>query len=136
LNLKLYNILNKIDPNNYPNIYFKSDEYMEIMKENEKAIYKFKKLSEEYNFRLLLVMFPHLENGYGFDVWIRTVPEKEYNITSLDILPIFESKANDNLESLRLPRNPNDITHPNKEGHKIAADAIYETLIREKLIPS
>lgn len=128
----VYNLMNKLNPVKFPNIYFKSNDFMEAMEANKKALYQLIELSKQNNFKLLIVIFPLLDDSPDVhDRWIRTLSVKQDNVVILDLLPIFKAKK----ESLKLLLClKTDVFHPNEEGHKIASDAILNALIENNWV--
>ncbi len=96
------------------------------------AFQEFRALSQQYGFRILLVVFPLLENhkhatfdGYRWiSIHKRIVEEATRNgFSSLDLLPHFSKRT-----PLDLKVSPTDTLHPNGLGNEIAAAAIYQKL--------
>ena len=102
-------------------------------KEFNKLYFKeLKELSQNNNATLIIVVFPFI---YKLDDYPFAMPHgfiaqagDEYGITVLDLLPYFK-----NLDEKKLIANRYD-NHPNELGHQIAADAIYEKLIKLKIV--
>jgi hypothetical protein len=129
INVIGYKILSFFDSINYPPLlYFKSEDSMIFVQKNREALMQLKKLSEEYNFKLVLVIFTYLKNDYERDPWLMNI-SKEFN--SLDLREIL-LKNEPNLT--KLTPDGEDIKHLNVKAHKIVADAIYEYLISNDLL--
>ena len=109
---------------------FNSENNKEFNKEYFKEL---KDISKNNNATLIIVIFPFIYklDGYQFAVQHRVVAQsgEEYGIAVLDLLPYFR-----NLDEKQLVVSRYD-NHPNEIGHQIAADAIYEKLIKLKLAP-
>ncbi|MBI3034769.1 SGNH/GDSL hydrolase family protein [Candidatus Woesearchaeota archaeon] len=91
-----------------------------------------KEISNENNATLVLVVFPFIYklDNYPFvgaNNFIKEVGT-EYGIEVLDLLPYFQSRNEEDVIVSKFDPHPNEI------GHKIAADAIYEKLIKLKLV--
>lgn len=102
-------------------------------KEFNKLYFKeLKDISKNNNATLIIVVFPfiHKLNDYQFTMPHGFIAQAgdEYGIIVLDLLPYFK-----NIDGKKLIASRYD-NHPNELGHQIAADAIYEKLIKLKLV--
>ncbi len=93
-----------------------------------------RQLSEAHDFEVLVAIFPLLqrqtEEGYA-DAWqhevvARVARQKGFDV--LDLLPIFEAAGQGDLRKLR---GRCGAMHPDESGHRVAAEAILERLIRD-----
>ena len=127
LNLRIYNILSKINPINYPPEIYKLIGGYDYMDYNKNAINKFYYLSQEKNIPIIIISFPNLVDDNTInDKWILTYP-LNYNYTVIDLFPLFKDEKID-FESIRL--SSNDYAHFNEKGHKIVGDILYKELIK------
>jgi hypothetical protein len=125
LNIHVYNILSRIYPLLYPPEIYKVMGAVEAEEFNRQSIDMLYSLSLEHDFSIVVVSFPVLLNDNSVnDKWIITYPKK-YNATIIDLYPLLRNKDID-LESIRISRN--DFAHPNREGHRIIGDILYEEL--------
>jgi len=87
-----------------------------------------KDMSEPKNIPVYLVIFPLIEdlNAYPFeDIHTKVSLEAEKNgFTVIDLLDNFKSFKGE------LKSDPSDNIHPNKEGHLIVANRLYEEIMK------
>jgi len=127
INLRIYNMLSRIDPIKYPSEIYKLIGGNTNIDYNRDSIGKFHSLSQKHGFKLIIVSFPNLiKDSNVNDEWILTYPESEYNITTIDLYPLIDEKDVD-WESIRLA--PDDYSHLNNKGHAIIGDVLYNALI-------
>jgi lysophospholipase L1-like esterase len=98
------------------------------------SLREIKTILQNKNIKLLGVIFPYLKPLEEY----RQYEKEEYesmqrvltalNIDYLDLHSVFP-KEKEKLTALRACRCENDYIHPSKEGHEIAANAIYSYLI-------
>lgn len=123
INLRTYNILSKINPIKYPPEIYKLIGGGNFLEYNKEAIDKFYKLSQKYNFKVVIVSFPYLIDDNSInDKWILTYPSSRYNITTIDLYYHIKKKGVD-FESIKL--NPNGYAHLNEKGHEIVGKELY-----------
>lgn len=95
--------------------------YFDLSFETENAVKRMKEISSENDFDLLFVVFPGLHNGSQREVdWI-IAKCKKYGIKYLDLRDIFGKTGYGKIKI-----SDDDITHPNKIGQHLAAEAIFE----------
>lgn len=81
-------------------------------------------------------VFPFVHYGFGAEYPLADVHQKidflldSFPIPHLDLLPAF-----DGVNPQRMVIEPNGDMHPNEIAHRIVADAVYNWLEREELIP-
>ena len=105
--------------------------------QNHKAVLKeFKEVSATNGIPLLVVILPmwqDLDERYPYreihELLVRTLGD--FMVPALDLLPIVRG-----LDGEKYRIESTDIDHPNAEGHRIIAQAIYDKLVRERLFPS
>ncbi|MBU0678102.1 MAG: SGNH/GDSL hydrolase family protein [Verrucomicrobia bacterium] len=94
-----------------------------------------KELSEQQGFRLALVVFPELyllDDRYPFS-GIRDIVTRECEETGIPVLDLFNTFEGRNAADLWV--HPTDH-HPNEKAHALAADAIFDFLSAQKLVPA
>jgi hypothetical protein len=96
------------------------------------AIEKIKDLTKKNNIKLFVIIFPHFidfKNYAEIDEhnWIGDVLN-QYNISHMDLLDVYK---NYDYKNISVGEHP----HPNVLGNEIAAQALLNKLIDEKLIP-
>lgn len=123
-NIIIYKLLGKLLPEKYPDIVFKNSSGYESMLLNRKALLDFKELCDAKGIKLLLAVFPILEDKPHLDTWLYNI-EKKTSIETVYLRPVFKELIAD-IESLRI--KPKDHLHPNARGHIIAADEIEKKL--------
>lgn len=103
-------------------------------------IYEFKKLSEKYNFKPFILVFPVLLNLDNYP--LLDVHEKirkaglRFGIYGLDLLNTYRSYTSLSKKAIhiRMDNGAIDPLHPNEIGHKLAAIAVLIQLCKSKLI--
>lgn len=97
--------------------------YFNLTLETQKAIKKIKDISCREKFGLLFVIFPRLGNGPQYECdWIVNKC-KEYGIEYIDLHDVFQKNGYE-----KIGISSNDDCHPNKLGHQLVAEAIFEYL--------
>ena len=93
-----------------------------------------RRLSQAHGFEVLVAIFPLLqrqtEAGYA-EAWQHEVVARvarQQGFEVLDLLPVFEAAGQGDL---RVLRGRCGAMHPDERGHRIAAEALLEQLIRE-----
>lgn len=92
-------------------------------------------LGRKYGFKVLLVAFP-ATNQIVFDYPNSIYPAelqkiaKDLSIPFVDLFPVFKENYTGDIWSLYYPYDP----HPNALGHRLAAEAIFEALVKYKMI--
>ena len=103
--------------------------HFDLSFETRNAIHKLKKISDVENFALLFVVFPQLYNGSQYECeWI-IQQCKKHGIAYIDLRETYERAGYENLiinASTQWHPQRVDTCHPNKLGHRLAAEAIYE----------
>lgn len=91
------------------------------------------RVSKEKNIPVLIVIFPLLKDFNNYQ-WLN-VHSKIKNISETQgfyVLDMYDYYKDYKSEDLQI--NEKDIYHPNKQGHEIAADAIFKTLINQEIL--
>ncbi|RMF92982.1 MAG: hypothetical protein D6734_11045, partial [Candidatus Schekmanbacteria bacterium] len=113
------------------NLKYKSSS--DLWKQRKNEFKEFKKISEENHFKFLFMLIPSMTD-FGDAYPFRNIDEKilseakRNNFLVLDLLPFFKGRDPSKLWILKTDK------HPNAEGHKIIADALYEFLKKEKAV--
>jgi lysophospholipase L1-like esterase len=99
----------------------------------QKALIEIQKISRTHQIPLLVVLFPaliNLEKNYPFEALHRKITNflVAKNMAAMDLLPVYSGRQSISLWANRHNR------HPNRQGHAIAADAIYHHLVTSQLI--
>jgi lysophospholipase L1-like esterase len=99
----------------------------------QKALIDIHQISRTHQVPLLVVLFPaliNLENNYPFEALHRKIKNflVAKNVAVLDLLPAYSGRQSISLWADRHNR------HPNRQGHAIAADAIYQHLLTSQLM--
>lgn len=106
----------------------------EIWKNHKILIEQFANISKEENIPILFIILPvweDLNENYKFkkEHYLLNKTIIEAGLYSLDLFPVVEYLDAEGYKVVK-----KDNTHPNAEGHKLIADAIYEYLINNRLI--
>jgi hypothetical protein len=99
----------------------------------QKALIDIHQISRTHRIPLLVVLFPaliNLETDYPFEALHRKIKKflVAKNIAVMDLLPVYSGRKSISLWADRHNR------HPNRQGHAIAADAIYQHLLTSQLM--
>ncbi len=100
------------------------------------ALQEIKKSADEKNVPMLAVVFPlfgsKLDDAYPFKVIHKSIAETldKLAVKHLDLEAFYQGIPADRLQVM-----PGEDYHPNEIGHRIAAEAIYCWMKKEKLIP-
>jgi hypothetical protein len=103
----------------------------------KRSVVYFKEKCDEQGISLLAVIFPMIHADlrethypfFGIHDTIRDVLAK-YDIHTLDLLPVYINKSSERLMAV-----PQVDGHPNEIGHRMAAEAIFEYLVDNDLVP-
>ncbi len=100
------------------------------------AFRKLADLTKEHGVPVLVVVFPYLEEGDGGGYPYQAAHDHVAALArkhGFDLLDLLEPCRRAGLETLR--SRPGDIIHPDAQGHRIAADAIFAHLQARALVP-
>ena len=92
-----------------------------------------KDISNKNGIGVIIVIFPVFYgdfNKYQWS-WIHEKVKSEAEENGFFVLDLLETYKNYNLKELKITKK--DILHPNKQGHRIAAEEIYEFLNKNNL---
>jgi lysophospholipase L1-like esterase len=129
-------ILNARSHREYAEYYFDLFDNPATWNNFSNALHGIQRTVQMANVPLLSVVFPlfshPLDKRYPFITQHRKISArlKELGIPGVDLLPAFR-----NIPPERLQVMPGEDSHPNEIAHRIAADRIYQTLVRRNLIP-
>jgi lysophospholipase L1-like esterase len=121
----------------YINYYFSLFENQESWYKFEQALKKMALMSKRKKVELVAIVFPlfglPLDNEYPFLPLHKKIGDllENLDIEYLDLFPTFKGIP---LERIQLI--PGQDFHPNEIGHRLAAEAIYNWLIEEQLLPA
>ena len=131
LNIRIYNIASKINPDYFIPGAYKYLNGIQSDKENKQALFDLIELCRDKGIGIVIVVHPFLENSDNNDRWIRTVPRERYGVPTLDLINKYFEEDID-LSEFRI--NHLDGAHPNVQGNKIIGETIYKFLSEEKLL--
>ncbi len=100
-----------------------------------KDLAEMKKIGDEHGFQVLVVAFPGVNQvimdfpNAKYPGFVREIAE-ELGMPFVDLLPVFKEHYDGDIRSLYFRYNG----HPNKTGHRLAAEAIYQALLEKKLL--
>jgi len=118
-----YQIGNKIDPENHPNLLFKGSDTLDILWDNKQAMQEFAEFTE---FPVVFFVFPYLNEVR--DEWLVEFANRQrYSLILFDKFSEYE-------DIQQFLNNPADGVHINKIGHKVAAEYLLDYLIKERLV--
>lgn len=104
----------------------------ELWKQQTAQFAKLKSLCDKHDVKLLVVMFPFMHNlsNYNFTQVHEKVGEywEERGVPVLDLLPVMQQHQSEDLVVNRYD------AHPNERANAIAAEAIWEQLLKQQLL--
>jgi lysophospholipase L1-like esterase len=107
-----------------------SDNDKDILKLSRSYLKDARDLLAKRRIRFLIVIFGLVDKLENYPSWARNYKDikaivKDYNIESIDMVPIFEANGPENLRSLK-----NDELHFNRKGSQIIGETIYSYLTK------
>ena len=95
------------------------------MQYNKNIFSEFKQLSDELDFKFVLLLVPELKNTDSLDPWIRNTAPNEFGFEVIDLFDEFIFRGVD-LPGLRIL--PDGGCHFNEKGHRLVAEIIAARL--------